>query len=246
MDTQAGELKFRAEDDWAVNWGDDGFPTGTGTQDGPNIMIPFADNYEISFNATTGEYILSPGVSWGMIGPASPTGNWDEDIDMESLSSEIGNEWNAFFTVTDGEAKFRKNDDWSVNYGAPEFPMGVGTQDGPNIMVAGGEYVIALNTATGDYIFEIVENTTSLLTTKSVKVFPNPAADLLNINIEAVELQGEVDVVIMDMTGKVVRAEKANATTTFALDIADLNTGMYILQMSNNQFMVGKKFSVAK
>ncbi|MFT6741210.1 MAG: hypothetical protein ACJAVF_002724 [Paraglaciecola sp.] len=242
----AGELKFRAEDDWAVNWGGTGFPTGTGTQGGDNIVIPFADNYEISFNATTGEYILSPGVTWGMIGPASPTGNWDEDIDMETLSNDIGNEWSSAFTVTDGEGKFRKNDDWAVNFGAPEFPIGLGTQDGTNIMVLAGDYFVSLNTATGDYAFEIVENTTSVLNTKSVKVFPNPATDLLNINIEAKELQGEVTLVIMDMTGKIVRSEKANATATFALDIAGLNTGMYILQMSNDKFMVGKKFTVTK
>jgi len=240
-----GELKFRAEDDWAVNWGDDGFPTGTGVQDGPNIMIPFEDNYDISFNATTGEYILSPGVSWGIIGPASPTGGWDDDEDM-LLSSTIGGEWSENFDIADGEVKFRKNDDWAVNLGAPEFPAGIGTQDGANILTLAGAYSISLNTQTGEYLFDIIENTTTVLTTKSVAVFPNPTADILNISIEAEELEGDVIINIMDASGKVVRTYNQFVADTFAIDVSDLNTGMYILQMSNDNYTIGKKFSIAK
>ncbi len=51
----AGELKFRANDNWDVNWGAEAFPNGTGRQDGPNIPIP-AGVYDISFNDTNGEY----------------------------------------------------------------------------------------------------------------------------------------------------------------------------------------------
>ncbi len=51
-----GTLKFRCRDSWAQNWGADGFPKGTGTHDGPDIIVPQAGNYNIIFKPITGEY----------------------------------------------------------------------------------------------------------------------------------------------------------------------------------------------
>jgi hypothetical protein len=52
--TQA-EAKFRADDAWTVNWGGSTFPSGKGTQDGPNIATQ-SGSYFITFNSGTGEY----------------------------------------------------------------------------------------------------------------------------------------------------------------------------------------------
>ncbi|WP_222983506.1 SusE domain-containing protein [Flagellimonas meishanensis] len=54
-----GEMKFRAEDDWGVNWGGDTAISGVGTQDGPNIPVA-AGTYDIWFNDLDGRYILVP------------------------------------------------------------------------------------------------------------------------------------------------------------------------------------------
>ena len=51
----AGEVKFRQDNDWTINWGNYDFPTGYGYQDGPNIPVPAGD-YTVTFNRTTGEY----------------------------------------------------------------------------------------------------------------------------------------------------------------------------------------------
>lgn len=51
-----GKIKFRCNDSWAQNWGADGFPTGIGYQDGPDIVVPEAGNYHIIFKPVTGEY----------------------------------------------------------------------------------------------------------------------------------------------------------------------------------------------
>ena len=48
--------KFRADDDWGVNWGADSFPSGTGTQDGPNIPIDEAATYKVTFDSKDGSY----------------------------------------------------------------------------------------------------------------------------------------------------------------------------------------------
>lgn len=53
-----GEVKFRLENSWDVNWGDYNFPKGWGYQNGPNIPVP-AGNYDVTFNKSTGEYNFS-------------------------------------------------------------------------------------------------------------------------------------------------------------------------------------------
>ncbi|GIV35909.1 MAG: hypothetical protein KatS3mg032_0288 [Cyclobacteriaceae bacterium] len=50
-----GELKFRADDAWTVNWGASTFPAGIGVQSGANIPVQ-AGTYFVTFNSLTGEY----------------------------------------------------------------------------------------------------------------------------------------------------------------------------------------------
>ncbi|MBX2945452.1 MAG: SusF/SusE family outer membrane protein [Cyclobacteriaceae bacterium] len=52
----ANEAKFRANGGWAINWGASAFPSGTGTQDGPNIPIAEAGVYKVSINIISGNY----------------------------------------------------------------------------------------------------------------------------------------------------------------------------------------------
>ncbi|MFZ4671925.1 MAG: hypothetical protein ACOYLT_07930, partial [Flavobacterium sp.] len=55
-----GGIKFRANNDWTINWGAEAFPSGTGTQGGANIRC-IAGTYDVTFNSTTGEYNFSGG-----------------------------------------------------------------------------------------------------------------------------------------------------------------------------------------
>ncbi|MGK7388856.1 MAG: SusF/SusE family outer membrane protein [Candidatus Cyclobacteriaceae bacterium M2_1C_046] len=52
-----GEMKFRAEDAWDVNWGAGTPISGEATQNGPNIPVE-AGTYDIWFNDITGRYIF--------------------------------------------------------------------------------------------------------------------------------------------------------------------------------------------
>ena len=52
---EEGELKFRQDNDWIVNWGGYAFPTGIGWQNGPNIPV-LKGTYDITFNRLSGEY----------------------------------------------------------------------------------------------------------------------------------------------------------------------------------------------
>lgn len=145
-----GEAKFRANNDWPVNWGATDFPAGTGVQDGPNIPVSFG-LYWVTFNSNTGEYNFEP-ASVGIIGSATP-GGWDSDTDM-APSDANPSVVVLNVDLVDGEAKFRLNNDWPVNWGAADFPTGVGVQDGPNIPVTAGNYDVSFNVLTGEYSFE--------------------------------------------------------------------------------------------
>jgi hypothetical protein len=87
----------------------------------------------------------------GLIGPAQ-TGGWDSDTD---LVKDPGNPfiWSKVLVISEGEAKFRANDAWDVNWGATTFPSGIAVKDGPNIPAKAGTYFISINTGTGEYTF---------------------------------------------------------------------------------------------
>jgi hypothetical protein len=54
-----GSAKFRANNDWPINWGADTQYSGTGVGDGPNIPVT-ATNYKVWFNDLTGQYMMIP------------------------------------------------------------------------------------------------------------------------------------------------------------------------------------------
>ena len=49
------DLKFAADGNWNVNWGDVGFPVGLGVQNGANIHVA-AGTYDVIFNDILGNY----------------------------------------------------------------------------------------------------------------------------------------------------------------------------------------------
>jgi len=151
-----GEAKFRANDDWANNWGGSTYPSGYGFGNGPNIPVK-AGTYFVRVNDVTGEYAFMPAnrstpyAKLGIIGSATP-GGWDADTDF-TVSAANPFLWSKIVTVNDGESKFRADDAWDVNWGASEFPGGIGSSGGPNIPTKGGTYFVTFNTGTGEYYF---------------------------------------------------------------------------------------------
>jgi hypothetical protein len=93
---------------------------------------------------------------------------------MITLDGEM---YGAIVTCVAGEAKFRQDDAWAINWGAADFPAGVGVQDGPNIPVAAGTYMVIFNRTTGMYSFQ-----TSFDVTYKVDVTNYLAANTLAAN----------------------------------------------------------------
>lgn len=162
-----GEAKFRASDDWETNWGSGAFPNGTGTQGGANIPIGTAGYYRVNLNDQTGEYsftaLATPVYSTvGIIGDATP-GGWDNDTDL-TQDADNPHLWTGTITLTAGEAKFRANDSWDVNWGSNTYPSGNGVGNGANIPVSAGTYFVRFNDATGEYSFMKTDRTNPFAT----------------------------------------------------------------------------------
>ena len=243
-----GEAKFRANGAWDFNWGAGDFPTGVAELVGANIPIP-AGEYKVTFNSTTGEYSFEVLVIYstvGLIGPATPLANWDVDVDMNKDASDESFWVLPTVDLTDGEAKFRAEDAWTINWGLAQWPSGIGTQAGPNIPITGGTYRVTLNSATGEYVFGPPSSTTNLLQSNSISVSPNPAKDVMNITIDAAELQGDVHLILFNQLGQRVMELNTNIERTATINVAGIVPGTYLLHLSNGQYIVGKSVVIAK
>lgn len=118
-----------------------------------------ADSYTLTVTATdsngnagsaTFAFDVTSDFSVGIIGSATPTG-WNSDTDLAFVT---GTQYQITIDLVVGEAKFRANDDWPVNWGDTAFPTGTGTQDGANIPIAtAGSYLVTFDTSTGAYSF---------------------------------------------------------------------------------------------
>jgi hypothetical protein len=66
--SSSNEVKFRANNDWTVNWGGNAFPTGAGIANGPSIVIPTTNTYTVQFNDVTGAYRFIVGALASKVG----------------------------------------------------------------------------------------------------------------------------------------------------------------------------------
>ncbi len=142
-----GEIKFRFNNDWGLNYGDDG---GDGSLEpgGANIAVS-AGNYLVTLDLNNLEYSIEPIDIWGIVGSAAPNGWGGPDVKFTPDYSTDGVWILNGITLTDGEIKFRLNDSWDVNYG-DDGNDGTLEQNGANIPVSAGTYNIVLDFSNPD------------------------------------------------------------------------------------------------
>lgn len=253
-----GELKFRANNDWAAgSWGAADFPSGIAEFNGTtNIPITGGD-YIISFNSISGAYNFEEVVEYnsvGLIGLMSPNMDWETDIPMEK-SSEDFNLWTlnsvtlttADPDVDDNGVKFRVDAAWDINWGDLAWPNGVGTMGGPNVKCVAGTYSVAFNSLSGEYLFgPAITSTEEIVNPSSVALYPNPAQNSIELNLESVEMTGDAKLSILNMSGQVVFSEVRAVENIMTIDVTQLQNGNFILQLVGDNHVIGKKFSVIK
>lgn len=147
-----GEIKFRENNDWGNNFGDDG-ADGTLEANGANIAVT-AGTYKIVLDLNANTYTLEL-FSWGIVGSAwNDWGNAGPDAkfyyDYTTDTFKVG------VKLQDGEFKFRLNNDWGTNFGDSGAD---GTLDaaGDNIVVTAGYYMVTLDLNNNTYTIEAAD-----------------------------------------------------------------------------------------
>jgi hypothetical protein len=221
-----GKVKFRQDNSWNTNWGGDSWPSGSTTG---NDIPSVAGNYNVTFNKTNNTYNFSLNtvavVGSGVPGSWPPYPQPDGYLDPNVMSTVDGVNYTFDgLVVTDGAAKFRQNNSWSVNSGGALWPAGSKT-DG-DIPSLAGTYNLKYNIITGAYDFGTalaVKN----FNAGSFKAYPNPTKSSWNISSN----DDITSVKVFDVLGKSVYAKSASSKEV-TVNAAELSKGIYFAKVS--------------
>lgn len=146
-----GEIKFRENNDWANNFGDDG-ADGTLDAGGANI-VSTAGTYKIVLDLNNNTYTIEE-FSWGVVG--SGFNDWGATPDGKFYYDYTTDTFKVGIKLLDGEIKFRLNNDWANNLGDTGAD---GTLDdgGDNIVSTAGYYSISLDLNNNTYTIEAAD-----------------------------------------------------------------------------------------
>lgn len=147
-----GEIKFREDNAWDNNFGDDG-NDGTLDSGGANIPVT-AGNYKITLDLNNNTYTIEE-FSWGVVGSGyNDWGNAGPDAkfyyDYTTDTFKVG------VKLVDGEIKFRFNNAWNSDFG-DDGADGTLDAGGANIPVTAGHYSITLDLNNNTYTMEPAE-----------------------------------------------------------------------------------------
>jgi hypothetical protein len=144
----AGEIKFRANNDWGTNFGDNG-ANGSLEAGGSNIVVT-PGTYKITMDLNNNTYTKEL-FSWGIVG--SGYNNWGATPDARFTYDYVTNTFKVGVKLVAGEIKFRKNSDWADNFG-DNGANGSLEAGGANIAVTAGYYVVTLDLVNSTYTIE--------------------------------------------------------------------------------------------
>ncbi|MHA8088125.1 SusE domain-containing protein [Aquirufa sp. Wall-65K1] len=131
-----GEIKIRFNNDWGLNYGDDG-ANGSLESGGANIAIAVDGFYLVTFNQKELKVKIETFKVWGIVGSATASGWGGPDMKFRPDFGTEGLWYLNNISLSAGEVKFRLNDDWGVNYG----------DDGANGSLESGGANIAVGSA---------------------------------------------------------------------------------------------------
>ena len=143
-----GGIKFRANNDWTINWGSEAFPSGTGTQGGANIKC-IAGTYDVTFNSTTGDYNFSGGTPLPVVKLVGTAVTEPGGLVLNISGADTFSVSNS--TLVEGFAQFEVD---GVLYGGTSFPTGSAISETDQIPVPAAFFSsISINIASGEYTF---------------------------------------------------------------------------------------------
>jgi hypothetical protein len=125
--------------------------------------------------------------------------------------------------------------------------LGTFTGDGPQNGWIQDTYVIRLDdfgclVPGCDTLINIAEQNTEKM---AFMIYPNPAAEVLNIHFENVKVNHHSTFEVYNQSGQIIRTWRTPiSSATFQLNVSDLKNGLYLLRISDNSgsFMQEKFF----
>lgn len=80
----------------------------------------------------------------------------------------------------------------------------------------------------------------------NISIFPNPATDLIAIQLNGL-LSDDLQVELIDLTGRLISTSKINRGSTIAyFDLQTVYTGTYLLRISNGKYSISRKVLVSR
>ncbi|MCF6131077.1 SusE domain-containing protein [Flavobacterium wongokense] len=133
-----GEFKFRLDNSWTTNYGDDGNNLSL-EANGGNIPVT-AGNYTIVADFVNHTYTITAiPDAWGIIGDATTTG-WGSDTLMDW--NPVTMKYSIIMNMSAGSFKFRLNHDWGTNYGDDGGDLTLDNGGGNIPIAAPGTYLV--------------------------------------------------------------------------------------------------------
>jgi hypothetical protein len=79
---------------------------------------------------------------------------------------------------------------------------------------------------------------------QTMNIFPNPAEDIVNIELEMSE-EGSVEILLMNALGQTVMQDRSSGKTTVnRMDVSDLEAGIYMLSVRTTTGMITERLIV--
>jgi hypothetical protein len=123
------------------------------------------------------------------------------------------------------------------------FQPVMGTPYGASLSGANGSLEISASYGESSYE-ETTLSTEELKLQSSIRVFPNPTTYMVNVDLSQLP-QGEYQLYLMDLSGKVVYKQSTTATSS-QLDMSSFATGTYVLQVQTKGTQKVETFKIVK
>ncbi|MCH4552663.1 MULTISPECIES: SusE domain-containing protein [Aestuariibaculum] len=152
-----GEIKFRMNNAWSVNFGDANLD-GILDSDSDNNIAVTEGHYLITLDLKDNSYTIQESNTWGVVGSGYNNwggDKWDHDGDTATAEEFISDAalteiqpgvWFAEnITLIDGLIKFRPDNAWNGDYGDANVDNILDQDPDNNIVVTAGNYVISID-----------------------------------------------------------------------------------------------------
>ncbi|MFZ6052500.1 choice-of-anchor J domain-containing protein [Halocola ammonii] len=80
----------------------------------------------------------------------------------------------------------------------------------------------------------------------SVRVYPNPAEDIIRVDLRNIHFTSDVKLELLDVAGKVLKTERVDKPVVVVLEIEDVNTGLYLIRISTGEQVITRRIVVNK